>query len=134
MYNGQPHFTVKASALKIYRSDNSGKVFMAPGPLAMNQDMPEKELSLDDFADIDEILKQAKNDPESEIHIPSVYSDYFNQLMNPTMLQVSNEEVVDQSGGPASSASEPMSDRSSQLDTTSLTKELKTLPATTTSN
>jgi len=109
---------------------------MAPGPLAMNQDMPEKELSLDDFADIDEILKQAKNDPESEIHIPSVYSDYFNQLMNPTvsMLQVSNEEVVDQSGGPASSASEPMSDRSSQLDTTSLTKELKTLPATTTSN
>ena len=45
----------------------------------------EKELSLDDFADIDEILKQAKEDPESEIHIPSVYSDYFNQLMNPTV-------------------------------------------------
>lgn len=42
-------------------------------------------MSLDDFADIDEILKQAKNDPESEIHIPSVYSDYFNQLMNPTV-------------------------------------------------
>ena len=37
---GQPHFTVKANSLRIYRSGESGKVFMAPGPLAMNQDMP----------------------------------------------------------------------------------------------
>ena len=57
------------------------------------------------------------------------------------MLQVTNEEVVDQSGAGSSStgsnaataaSSEPRSTtNSSQLDTTSLTKELKSLPSNT---
>ena len=80
---------VRASDVNIYRNDDSGKVFMAPGPTAANRNAPEVELGQEVFEGaemtIDEILKMARDNPDSEIYIPSNLSEHINLMLNPTV-------------------------------------------------
>ncbi|XP_067938401.1 embryonic polarity protein dorsal-like isoform X2 [Watersipora subatra] len=111
---------VRASDINIYRNDNSGKVFMAPGPTAANRNAPEVELGEEVFSgaetSIDEILRMTRENPDSEIYIPSNLSEHINMMLNPTVDMLDGDTIQ----------STP-SDSSEQHHTTSLTKELKNI-------